>query len=215
MQDKNSSQLWYRSRANIIKLGAASGFLLLALFVYLFASAAAGEAIKQWSASTPAIIAQAEPSGNITVQGGAIKIPSRNTSSRHAKSPEDAVTNTDAATPTTVDMPTNGPTPIASQNQNQNQKLFVTFISLGGDFSSVKVTVQTLAGAALTIDVSYCSGTTWDTSDSLGGRVYADSNGFYTWQWTPSASCMGPASAYVRAEYNNQIVRVRGDFFLQ
>ena len=214
-QDADNWQPWYRRRANKIKLAATSGFLLLALFIYLFASAEAGQTIKQLAASTPAIIAQAEPSSKIITGGGAIKIPARNTSSTHARKPEDV--SIDATTPTAADitLPTNGATPIAKQNQNQNQTLFVTFISLGGDFSSVRVTVHTLPSTALTIEVSYCSDSVWDRSDSLSGTVYADSNGYYTWAWMPSPSCMGPASAYVRAEYNGQIVRVRGDFLLQ
>jgi hypothetical protein len=213
-QDKDSLQPWYRRRANIIKLSAVSSFLLLALFVYVFASAAAGQAIKQLSASTPAIIAQVETSGKITIDGGGIKIPSRNASSTHAKKPQNLAIN--AATPTSIDitMPTDTTTPILNQNQHQNQTLSVSFTSLYGNSSSASATVHTLPGAALTIRVVYCSGAFRDTSNNLYGTAYADNNGDHTWSWSPSSPCTGTASVYVTANYNGQAVSIRGDFTL-
>src|SRR5437870_1251146 len=66
------------------------------------------------------------------------------------------------------------------------------------DYQSGSVCVHTLAGAALTIKVKYCSGY-YATSSSLKGTHYANSSGNYTWHWIPQTSCHGPATAAVTA----------------
>lgn len=65
------------------------------------------------------------------------------------------------------------------------------------------VSVHTLPGAALTINITYCSGQ-HATSPLLRGVSYADSSGNYVWTWKPKASCTGLAAARVTASIHGQ-----------
>lgn len=53
-----------------------------------------------------------------------------------------------------------------------------------------QICVRTLAGASLTIQVTYCTGSV-DQSPALKGTFTADKTGFYEWNWTPKATCQG------------------------
>jgi hypothetical protein len=65
------------------------------------------------------------------------------------------------------------------------------------------VSVHTLPGAALTINITYCDGQ-HATSPLLRGISYADSRGNYVWTWKPKASCTGLAAARVTASIHGQ-----------
>ena len=124
-------------------------------------------------------------------------------------------TPTPSPTPTPTPSPTPTPEPVQQQAPVQQPsgggqsapppaQLFVSFTGESAvDNSSSSVSVHTLAGAALTISVKYCSGS-YATSSSLKGTEYADSAGNYTWTWTPDTKCKGTATAYVSASLNGQ-----------
>lgn len=111
------------------------------------------------------------------------------------------------ATPVATVQPTTVPT--------QAQKLTIRFGCNGrskegffADPAQAFACVHTLAGASLTISVSYCNGNL-DQSSSLKGTFTADSSGYYEWDWTPKAPCSnGPAywsgKATVTAQLNGQ-----------
>lgn len=92
---------------------------------------------------------------------------------------------TPAPTATTTPTPTSPPA-----------KLVLTF-ECKGDFSpsgkQEKVCVRTLPGTALTIKVTYCTGSV-DQSPALKGTFTADKSGYYAWSWTPRATCQGNPS---------------------
>lgn len=67
------------------------------------------------------------------------------------------------------------------------------------------VSVHTLPGTALTINITYCSGQ-HVTSPSLRGISYANSGGNYAWTWKPKALCAGLATVKVTASIHGQVV---------
>lgn len=204
---KDSLPPWYRRRENLIKLGAAGGFLLLALIIYLCVSAIAREGIDRLSLTTPSIpsrVGTPDKSAQATAKAGTaqVSIPSLHTTPTPAGSPPA--------------MPTSDTTPTATPTSTGSQALFVQFVSIDGTiYSPSKATVQTVPGAALTINVVYCSGNNQDSSSGLKGTVHADSNGNYTWHWIPKTLCEGPAKASVTANSNGQKMTISDNFILK
>ena len=86
-------------------------------------------------------------------------------------------------------------------------QLFLTITSA----SAGSVSVQTLPGAALTISITYCSGSC-AASKSLRGTKYADFAGNYTWNWMPNTKCRGTAMASVTASFHGQTVSTTTSF---
>lgn len=83
-----------------------------------------------------------------------------------------------------------------------------------------RVCVRTLAGATLTIHVTFCRGNV-DQSDALQGTFTADQTGYYEWNWTPKATCPGnppgatgfwQGTAEVTATLDGQTGTLRIDF---
>jgi hypothetical protein len=95
-----------------------------------------------------------------------------------------ATTGSGAPTPPVTSVPTRTtPAP----------KLVLTFACKGAFNPSgthEQVCVRTLAGASLTIHVTYCTGSV-DQSPALKGTFTADKTGSYEWNWTPKATCQG------------------------
>jgi hypothetical protein len=69
--------------------------------------------------------------------------------------------------------------------------------------SHARVCVYTAPGASLTIKVSFCNGQP-DPSSALQGTFIASASGFYSWSWTPRASCLSAWSVAVTARLNGQ-----------
>ena len=81
---------------------------------------------------------------------------------------------------------------------------FVTFTAAHAvNHEQGVVSVHTLPGAALTINITYCSGQ-HATSPLLRDVSYADSSGNYVWTWKPKAPCTGLAAARVTASIHGQ-----------
>ncbi len=79
-----------------------------------------------------------------------------------------------------------------------------------------RVCVQTAPGAALTIIVRFCNGAP-DPSSELKGTVYADSKGYYEWNWKPQPDCKGGyvwrGEAIVKAQLHGQSTSLSTSFF--
>lgn len=88
------------------------------------------------------------------------------------------------------------PTPESASTQSSTEQLFVSISSTTTQNSS-SISVHTLPGAAITIDLAYCGHTSQQTH-------YADSAGEYTLNWTPDTKCGGTATATVTASSNGQ-----------
>jgi hypothetical protein len=102
-------------------------------------------------------------------------------------------------TPTATSIPSPAsqqPTPTLASNQSSTQQLFVSISSTTTQNSS-SISVHTLPGAAITIDLAYCGHTSKQT-------YYADSAGDYTLNWAPDTKCGGTATATVTASANGQ-----------
>jgi hypothetical protein len=82
--------------------------------------------------------------------------------------------------------------------------------------TQARVCVQTAPGAALTITVSFCKGAP-DPSSELKGTVYADSAGYYEWNWKPRPDCQGrliyEGEAVVHAQLNGQKASLSTSFY--
>ena len=90
---------------------------------------------------------------------------------------------------------TSYPSPTATtQASTPTVQLVLTFVCeqdfVSGDQNHERVCVQTLPGAALTITVTYCTGSV-DESPALKGAFTADQSGYYEWGWKPEATCQG------------------------
>jgi hypothetical protein len=111
-----------------------------------------------------------------------------------------------AAAPTPAPQPTQAPAP---------QPLSIVFTGASAvDYSYGSVSIHTLPGATVSIDVTYCTGHE-AVSRSLQGTELADSNGNYTWSWTPETKCRGAATAAVTASLNGQTVSNADTFDVQ
>jgi hypothetical protein len=81
---------------------------------------------------------------------------------------------------------------------------FVTFTAAYATHRVLGVVgIHTLPGAVLTISITYCSGQR-ATSPSLRGVSHANSKGDYVWTWKPKVSCIGLATATVKASIHGQ-----------
>ena len=89
--------------------------------------------------------------------------------------------------------------------------LSVTSVS-AVDHHASHVSVKTLAQAALTITVLYLCSNHIATSKSLKGTAHADTQGRYTWVWTPDSKCRGNARATILAKEYGQAVAVQRVF---
>lgn len=108
--------------------------------------------------------------------------------------------------PTPAPQPTQAPAP---------QPLTVVFSSASAvDYSYGSVSIHTLPGAIVSIDVTYCTGYE-ATSRSLQGTEQADGNGDYSWSWTPETKCRGAATAVVTASLNGQTASNADSFNVQ
>ena len=94
--------------------------------------------------------------------------------------------------------------------------------SLAGGFyvdrigTHARVCVQTAPGAALTITVRFCNGAP-DPSSELKRTAYADSKGYYEWNWTPQPDCKGrpiwKGEAVVKAQLHGHTTSLSASFF--
>lgn len=85
-----------------------------------------------------------------------------------------------------------------------NAKLSISFTcSYAKNRAYGKVCVHTLAKAALTIKVRYCTGY-YAVSSSLKGTSYADASGNKAWSWVPDTKCLGKAIAFATAQFGKQ-----------
>ena len=79
-----------------------------------------------------------------------------------------------------------------------------------------RVCVQTAPGAALTIIVRFCNGAL-DPSNELKGTVYANSQGYYEWNWKPQPDCKGhpiwKGDVVVKAQLHGQSASFTTSFF--
>jgi hypothetical protein len=110
-------------------------------------------------------------------------------------------TQTGTSTPTTKPTSTPGSTSGQSSSesassQSSSQQLSISVSSTSTQNSST-IKVQTLPGAAITIDLNYCGQSTKKTE-------HADSAGNYTLNWTPDKKCGGMATATVTASSGGQ-----------
>ncbi len=115
-----------------------------------------------------------------------------------------------APLPTQVPAPTPTPTPHpqppAPPPPPPPPTLILAFTcAWAQDGGTGQVCVHTLAGASLTITITYCDGRT-ARNKSLQGAVTANASGNYVWTWTPDTRCLGPATAVVNARWNGQSV---------
>lgn len=89
------------------------------------------------------------------------------------------------------------------------------FYVLGGGTHG-RVCVQTAPGAVLTITVRFCNGAP-DPSSELKRTVYADSKGYYEWNWTPEPDCKGrpiwKGDVVVKAQLHGQTTSLSASFF--
>jgi hypothetical protein len=72
-----------------------------------------------------------------------------------------------------------------------------------------QVCVHTLPGAALSLTVRYCDGS---TAKGLHGSATADGSGNYTWSWPVRPTCPGSATATVTAKANGQSLTASDTF---
>jgi outer membrane biogenesis lipoprotein LolB len=103
-------------------------------------------------------------------------------------------TQTGVSTPTS--RPATGESTSESSSQSSSQQLSLSVSSSATD-NSATINVQTLPGAAITIDLNYCGQDTKKTE-------HADSTGNYTLNWTPDKKCGGMATATVTASADGQ-----------
>ena len=122
----------------------------------------------------------------------------------------------------TASQPVSKSTPVPPQVSHA-AKLTVQFgcksggkVGFSADKSHGLACVHTLPKAVLTISVTYCNGST-DQSSSLKGTFLADSTGYHEWHWMPQAPCQnGPVywsgTARVTAQLDRQIVTSESSF---
>jgi len=89
------------------------------------------------------------------------------------------------------------------------------FYVLGGGTHG-RVCVQTAPGAVLTITVRFCNGAP-DPSSELKRTVYADSKGYYEWNWTPQPDCkerpIWKGDVVVKAQLHGHTTSLSASFF--
>lgn len=119
-----------------------------------------------------------------------------------------------AAAPPPAPQPTQPPAPQPTPAPAP-QPLTVVFSSASAvDYSYGSVSIHTLPGAIVSIDVTYCTGYE-AVSRSLQGTEQADGNGDYSWSWTPETKCRGAATAVVTASLNGQTTSNADSFNVQ
>ncbi len=114
---------------------------------------------------------------------------------------------------------TNDPTPTSGQRTPLSLDFICHDNPAGGFYvnrSYGRVCVQTAPGAALTIAVKFCNGAP-DPSNELKGTVYADSQGYYEWNWKPQPDCQGhpiwKGDVVVHAQLRGQSASFTTSFF--
>ena len=190
---------WYKSRTRKMKLGLGCGTILAVLLFFSCIGSAIGSG-------------NLAPTPTPTATSGQAAVISSPTPT-HIPSPTPVPTH--KPTPTPTPKPTIAPTHAPQPTQPPPPQLFINFTCAQAvDYSYGRVCVHTLAGAALTITVTYCSGYP-ATSASLQGTVYANGSGNYEWDWTPETSCRGQATADVTAIWKGQSTSNTDDFNVQ
>ena len=114
--------------------------------------------------------------------------------------------------PIITSQPTATPTPQPTATPPPQPTLGVTFTCAWATaFVSGQICVHTQPYAALSLNISYCSGqiVSYQTSGEWAsvptqGWVHADGNGNYTWTFVPKTRCVGPATATVTASWQGQ-----------
>lgn len=110
------------------------------------------------------------------------------------------------ATTRALVTPTPKPTPTSAPivQPTPASELTVTFTLVEvTNYSDSYISVHTLPGATLSINVIYCSGKE-AKSAPLQGTVQADASGDYIWSWQPDTDCQGMATATVTASLNGE-----------
>lgn len=107
------------------------------------------------------------------------------------------------ATPSITSTPkTNTPTP----------PFTLVFTCASGTVGGTgQVCVHTAPNASLSLSVRYCDGNS-AKGKGFHGATYADNNGYYTWRWDISTSCVGSATATVVARSSGQTVTQSASF---
>ena len=83
----------------------------------------------------------------------------------------------------------------------------ITFTCANGSAGGTgQLCIHTQPNATLSLTVSFCDGA-FTKGKGLHNTVVADSNGNYTWQWSVSPACAGPATATATAKLAGQTVR--------
>ncbi len=104
--------------------------------------------------------------------------------------------------PTTKPTATPAPRPTVNVITHPPALLSLTFTQAINE----RVSVHTLPGASLTINVMYVCSRHDATSQSLQGTFYADGSGNHTWTWTNQSSCHGAVVAMVTSSSGGKTV---------